>query len=60
MTTLRDFEGVLGHPSDTFLLGSHNFMVTALGSCVKWALHSIFMAIACDEWEGEGLIKEDK
>ena len=19
-----------------FLLGSHNFMVTALGSCVKW------------------------
>ena len=23
-----------------FLLGSHNFMVTALGSCVKWPLRS--------------------
>ena len=22
-----------------FLLGSHNFMVTALGSCVKWPLY---------------------
>jgi hypothetical protein len=21
-----------------FLLGSHNFMITTLGSCVKWAL----------------------
>jgi hypothetical protein len=29
-------EGVLGRPLDTFLLGSHLFMVTALGSCVKW------------------------
>jgi hypothetical protein len=30
-------EGLLGgRPLDTFLLGSHNFMVTALGSCVKW------------------------
>ena len=27
---------VFGH----FLLGSHNFMVTALGSCVKWPLVS--------------------
>jgi hypothetical protein len=36
VTTLHDFGGVLvafGH----FLLGSHNFMVTAFGSCVKWA-----------------------
>ena len=32
MTTLHDFGGVLGR----FLLGSHNFMVTALGSSVKW------------------------
>jgi hypothetical protein len=23
-----------------FLLGSRNFMVTALGSCVKWALRT--------------------
>ena len=36
MTTLHDLGGVLGRPLDTFLLGSHNFMVTALGSCVKW------------------------
>ena len=35
VTTLHDFGGVLGQPSDTFRLGSHNFMVTALGSCVK-------------------------
>ena len=31
MTTLHDFGGVLGWPLETFLLGSHNFMVTALG-----------------------------
>ena len=31
MTALHDCEG-----SDTFLLGSHNFMVMALGSCAKW------------------------
>ena len=37
--TLHDFGGVLGWPLDThFLLGSHNFMVTALSSCVKWLL----------------------
>ena len=35
MTTLHDVGGVLGRPWDTFLLGSHNFMVTALGSWVK-------------------------
>ena len=38
VTTLHDFGGVLRWPLDTFLLGSHNFMVTALGSCVKWWL----------------------
>ena len=38
MTTLHDFGGVLGRPLDTSLLGSHNSMVTALGSCVKWPL----------------------
>jgi hypothetical protein len=39
VTTLHDdVGGVLGWALDTFLLGSHNFMVTALGSCVKWSL----------------------
>ena len=33
--TLHDFEDVLGRSFFCFLLGSHNFMVTALGSCVK-------------------------
>ena len=36
MTTLHDFGGVLGQALDTFFSGSHNFMVTALGSCAKW------------------------
>jgi hypothetical protein len=36
--TLHDVGGVLGRPLDTFLLGSHNFMVMALGSCVKCPL----------------------
>jgi hypothetical protein len=42
MTTLHDFGGVLGWPLDTFLLGSHNFMVMALGSCVKWPWDHLF------------------
>jgi hypothetical protein len=37
-TLLHDFGGALGRALDTFLLGFHNFMVTALGSCVKWPL----------------------
>jgi hypothetical protein len=41
MTTLHDFGSVLGRPLGHFLLGFHNFMVTALGSCVKWPLHYI-------------------
>ncbi len=38
VTTLHDFGGVLGRPLDTFFLGSHNFMVTALDLCVttRW------------------------
>ena len=32
-------EVVLGTAIGHFLLGSHNFMVTALGLCVKWPLH---------------------
>ena len=39
MTTLHDFGSALRHPLDTLGGGgSHNFMVTALGSCVKWPL----------------------
>ena len=38
VTTLHDVGGVFRRPLDTFLLGSHNFMVTALGLCVKWPL----------------------
>ena len=34
----RDCGGVLGQPLDTLLLGSYNYMVTALGLCVKWPL----------------------
>ena len=43
VTTLDDFGGVcvgttaFGH----FLVGSHIFMVTALGSCVKWPLEAL-------------------
>jgi hypothetical protein len=36
VTTLHNCGGVLGRPLDTFLLGSHNNMVTALGLCGKW------------------------
>ena len=36
VTRLHDFGGVSGPALDTFLLGSHYFMVTALGPCVKW------------------------
>ena len=36
VTTLHGFGGVLGRPFiGRFLLSSHNFMVTDLGSCVK-------------------------
>jgi hypothetical protein len=34
VTTLLDFGGCRGTPFGHFLLGSHNFMVPALGSCV--------------------------
>ena len=49
-TTLHAFGGVLGRPLDTFHLGSHNFMVTALGSCVKWPSYfrSIGHNLMCD------------
>jgi hypothetical protein len=45
VTTLHDFGGEVGRPLDTFLLSSHNFMVTALGSCVKWPsdLHHLLL-----------------
>ena len=39
VTTLHKFGGVLGRTAfGHFLVGSHNFMVTALGSYVKWPL----------------------
>ena len=38
VTTRHDFGGVLGTAFGHFPLGSQNFMVTALGSCVKWPL----------------------
>ena len=44
--TLHDFGGILGQPWDTFLLGSHNFTVTAPGSCVKWALSTPALSTA--------------
>jgi hypothetical protein len=36
VTALDDFGGVFGTAFGHYLLGSHNFMVTALGSGVKW------------------------
>jgi hypothetical protein len=45
VTTLHDLGGVLGRPSDHFLLGSHNFMDTALGSCVKWPLEELKVSL---------------
>ena len=56
MTTLRDFGGVLGRLWDTFL-GSHNFMVTALGSCVKWPSHSSHLTLR-DTMEFANLVKQ--
>ena len=41
VTTLHGIGGVLGQPFGHFLLGSHNFMATVLGSCVKWPLVSL-------------------
>ena len=33
-------------PLDTFFWGSHNFTVTALGSCVKWPLGFINLEVS--------------
>ena len=38
MTIIHDFGGVLETAFKNFLLGSRNFIVTALGLCVKWPL----------------------
>ena len=40
--TLHDFGDVFGTAIIHFLVGSHNFMITALGSCVKWPLEPIY------------------
>jgi hypothetical protein len=44
VTTLHDLGGGLGTTFGHFLLGSHNFVVTALGSCVKWPSNSRHIA----------------
>ena len=44
VTTLHDFESVLGWPMNTSFGLSH-FMVTALGSCVKWPLRSLIHSL---------------
>ena len=38
VTTQHDFGTCIGMAFGHFLLGSHNFVGTALGSCVKWPL----------------------
>ena len=38
VSTLTWFRRCLGTAFGHFLMGSHNFMVTTLGSCVKWPL----------------------
>jgi cytochrome c oxidase subunit IV len=38
MTTPHDFGGCVGTAFGHFLFDPHNFMVTALGSCLKWPL----------------------
>ena len=38
MSRLHDLGGCVGTAFGHFLVGSHNFMVTALDSCVKWPL----------------------
>ena len=45
MTHTTWFWRCLGTAFGYFLLGSHNFMVTALGPCAKWPLHT--------PWRGE-------
>jgi hypothetical protein len=50
MTTLHDGGGLLGRPLDSFLLGSHNSMVTALSSCVKWPLHVVGLLSGEPTW----------
>ena len=46
MTTLHDFGGEIGTTFGHFLLGSHDLMVTALGSCVEVALPYLVGALA--------------
>ena len=38
MTILHEFGRDVGTAFGHFLLGSHNIMLMALGSCVKWLL----------------------
>ena len=50
VTTLHDFGGVLGWTLDTFFFSSHNFIVMALGSCVKWPLFCKMGKVGHDEY----------
>ena len=43
VTTLHDFGGVLGTSFGPFLVGSHGFVVTTLGSCVKWPKSAVIL-----------------
>ena len=59
MTTLHDFGGALGWPLDTFLLGSHNFMVTALG--LKVALSVIIIQKKeCHGWRKGARFEQER
>ena len=63
MTSLRirdqstSFGKCGGMAFEHFLLGSHNFLVTALGSCMKWPLVKVVDAGTCDP---HGKAREDK
>jgi hypothetical protein len=59
MTTLHDVGGVLGRPLGTFLLDSHNLMVTALGSCVRWPLSHVGACCICQNHIKNSIIDEN-
>ena len=46
MTTLHDFFKMSWDGLGTLSLGSHNFPVTALGSCVKWPIKTTRLLVA--------------
>ena len=42
-----------------FVLGSHNFMVAALGSCVKWpiSVHEYHLPLVCSKISSSCILK---